>query len=81
MYEFDSEYSILSALPASHCYLQYQLEQRPFSGEGFQQCICSGLGVYNALQKKYLETLLFCVCEVVEARTNDRNTHVRLNEK
>ncbi|KAK1386902.1 hypothetical protein POM88_015080 [Heracleum sosnowskyi] len=24
------------------------------------------LGVYDALQKKYLKTLLFCVCETVE---------------
>lgn len=28
--------------------------------------LCSILGVYDALQKKYLKTLLFCVCEALE---------------
>ena len=32
----------------------------------FHACFFSFVGVYDALQKKYLKTLLFCVCEAVE---------------
>jgi hypothetical protein len=40
-------------------------------GTVVQICLCdqlllSNLGVYDALQKKYLKTLLFCICEKEE---------------
>uniref|UniRef100_A0A7N0U116 HORMA domain-containing protein n=1 Tax=Kalanchoe fedtschenkoi TaxID=63787 RepID=A0A7N0U116_KALFE len=39
----------------------------PMDVESRKLIDCMEKGVYDALQKKYLKTLLFCICETVEA--------------